>query len=81
MAESGVPPTATAGRRNLGAVKLFAGLDGAERAALEQLCSWRRYRPGERLFERGQLFSTRSKIRAGATNSQITSPRGAVREG
>ena len=40
-------------RRSLAGAKLLRGLDGGARAALEQDCAWRRYRPGERLFERG----------------------------
>lgn len=40
-------------RRSLAGAKLLRGLDGDARAALEQDCAWRRYRPGERLFERG----------------------------
>jgi CRP-like cAMP-binding protein len=39
--------------RNLAGITLLQGLDPEARAALEGLCAWRRYRPGERVFERG----------------------------
>jgi hypothetical protein len=39
-------------RRSLSAMRLLEGLSEAERKALEQQCSWRRYRLGERVFER-----------------------------
>lgn len=41
------------GRRTLDAVVVLEGLAASERAELEAQCIWRRYRPGERLFERG----------------------------
>jgi CRP/FNR family transcriptional regulator, cyclic AMP receptor protein len=43
----------TTDRRSLAGVSLLRDLDGEERAALERQCVWRRYRLGERVFERG----------------------------
>ena len=40
-------------RRTLDGVKLLGSLDAEIRAALEGKCAWRRYRLGERVFERG----------------------------
>ena len=40
-------------RRSLDKVDLLQVLDPAERADLEERCAWRRYRLGERVFERG----------------------------
>ncbi len=76
MVDNSAPPAETPGRRNLGAVKLLAALDGAERAALEQLCTWRRYRPGERLFERGSRGSEVFFVIEGAVNIVSFSPTG-----
>jgi CRP-like cAMP-binding protein len=42
----------TSPRQTLAGVKLLASVDPAERAALEAASVWRRYRPGERVFER-----------------------------
>lgn len=44
-------------RRSVAQIKLFSGLDSDERKALERDCSWRRYRAGERVFERGSQSS------------------------
>lgn len=40
-------------RRTLGGIKLLGSLDAENRGALEGKCAWRRYRLGERVFERG----------------------------
>lgn len=40
-------------RRTLAGVRLLGGLDAEGRAVLERRCLWRRYRSGERVFERG----------------------------
>ena len=40
-------------RRTLDGVKLLGSLDADIRAALASQCAWRRYRLGERVFERG----------------------------
>jgi CRP-like cAMP-binding protein len=40
-------------RRTLVGVTVLARLTATERTELETACIWRRYRPGERLFERG----------------------------
>ncbi len=42
-----------ADRRTLDRVKLLGSLDAEIRAALVDKCTWRRYRLGERVFERG----------------------------
>ena len=76
MVESSAPSSPAPGRRNLGSVKLFAGLDGAELAALEQRCTWRRYRPGERLFERGSRGREVYFVIEGAVNIVSFSPTG-----
>ncbi len=39
-------------RRSIAQVKLFSDLDSEERAALERECTLRRFRVGERVFER-----------------------------
>ena len=40
-------------RRTLDGVAVLEALTATERAELEAACIWRRYRHGERLFERG----------------------------
>ena len=40
-------------RPSLADVDLFKTLDESERARMESRCRWRRYRSGERIFERG----------------------------
>ncbi len=40
-------------RETLRGVQLLASVDDAQRMSLEASCIWRRYRPGERVFERG----------------------------
>jgi CRP/FNR family transcriptional regulator, cyclic AMP receptor protein len=39
--------------RNLASVELLRGISNEDRRALEAQCRWRRYRVGERVFERG----------------------------
>jgi CRP/FNR family transcriptional regulator, cyclic AMP receptor protein len=46
-------PTTTVDRRTLDNIVMLEGLTATERAELEAACIWRRYRHGERLFERG----------------------------
>ncbi len=55
-------------RRSLAQVKLFSDLDSEEREALERDCTWRRYRPGERVFERGSQSSEVFFVIEGAVN-------------
>lgn len=63
-------------RRSLAGVTLFSDLDQAERAALEGLCAWRRYRLGERLFERGSGGREVFFVIEGAVNIVSLSPTG-----
>ena len=63
-------------RRSLAQVKLFSDLEGAERAAVERDCTWRRYRPGERVFERGSQSSEVFFVIEGALNVVSFSPTG-----
>lgn len=55
-------------RRSLARVKLFSHLENAERVAVERDCTWRRYRPGERVFERGSQSSEVFFVIEGALN-------------
>ncbi len=55
-------------RRSLAQVKLFSDLDSEERVALERECTWRRYRTGERVFERGSQSSEVFFVIEGAVN-------------
>jgi CRP-like cAMP-binding protein len=55
MTEPGEQSIAPVNRRTLEGVALLAGLTAKERVELETACVWRRYRPGERLFERGSF--------------------------
>ncbi len=55
-------------RRSLSAMRLLEGLSEAERKALEQQCSWRRYRLGERVFERGSTGDEVFFVVEGAVN-------------
>lgn len=41
------------GGRSLEGVELLDGLDEDERARLAERCRWRRFKPGERVFDRG----------------------------
>lgn len=42
-------------RKTLAEITLLKGLESAERERLEQLCTWRRFRSGERIIDRGSL--------------------------
>jgi CRP-like cAMP-binding protein len=53
MSEPGEQPVVPVDRRTLDGVAVLKGLAASERAELEGACIWRRYRHGERLFERG----------------------------
>lgn len=43
----------SADRRTLSGIRLLSGIDQAVLAGIEERCVWRRYRSGERVFERG----------------------------
>jgi CRP-like cAMP-binding protein len=62
--------------RNLVGITLLRGLDPEARAALEGLCAWRRYRPGERVFERGSAGREVFFVIHGALNVVSFSPLG-----
>lgn len=53
MDEPSEQPIMPVDRRTLGGIAVLQKLTASERAALEAACIWRRYRHGERLFERG----------------------------
>src|SRR5262245_52087936 len=53
MTETREQPAVPFDRRTLAGIAVLSGLTPAERAELEAACTWRRYRHGERLFERG----------------------------
>jgi CRP-like cAMP-binding protein len=53
MNEPSEQPITPVDRRTLDGVAVLKGLTATERAELEAACIWRRYRHGERLFERG----------------------------
>lgn len=40
-------------RRTLSGIRLLSGIDAAMLKDIEERCAWRRYRSGERVFERG----------------------------
>lgn len=63
-------------RRSIARVKLFSDLDSDERKALERDCSWRRYRAGERVFERGSQSSEVFFVVEGTVNIVSFSPTG-----
>ena len=63
-------------RRSLAGVTLFRDFGEAERAALEGRCAWRRYRPGERIFERGSHGREVFFVIEGAVNIVGLSPTG-----
>ncbi len=63
-------------RRSIAQVKLFSDLDSDERKALERDCSWRRYRAGERVFERGSQSSEVFFVVEGTVNIVSFSPTG-----
>ena len=63
-------------RRSLVGVTLLRDLDGEERTALERQCIWRRYRLGERVFERGSDGREVFFIVEGAVNIVSFSPMG-----
>lgn len=56
------------GRPTLAGIKLLQALDDAELAHLEARCRWRRYRAGERVFERGEKTRDVFFITEGRTN-------------
>jgi CRP/FNR family cyclic AMP-dependent transcriptional regulator len=62
--------------RNLAGITLLQGLDPEARAALEGRCAWRRYRPGERVFERGSAGREVFFVIHGALNVVSVSPLG-----
>ena len=68
MTESDEPRNETRERRSLAQVKLFSCLDADAREALERGCAWRRFRAGERVFERGSQSSEVFFIIEGAVN-------------
>ena len=53
MTDSDSPRPKSADRRTLANVALLRSLDETERHGLQDKCAWRRYRAGERVFERG----------------------------
>ena len=61
-------------RRSLAAIWLLEGLGEAERKSLEQQCRWRRYRLGERVFERGSTGDEVFFVVEGAVNIVSLSP-------
>jgi CRP-like cAMP-binding protein len=76
MVESDEPKNEAGGRRSLAGVKLFSSLDADAREALEDACAWRRYRTGERVFERGSQSSEVFFVIEGAVNIVSFSPTG-----
>ena len=76
MAESGEPKNEAGERRSLAGVKLFSCLDADAREGLERECAWRRYRTGERVFERGSQSSEVFFVIEGAVNIVSFSPTG-----
>ena len=76
MAEPGELKNETEERRSLAQVKLFSCLDSDRRKALEHDCVWRRYRAGERVFERGSQSNEVFLIIEGAVNIVSFSPTG-----
>jgi CRP/FNR family cyclic AMP-dependent transcriptional regulator len=68
MMGSGEPKNETGERRSLAEVKLFSCLDANAREAIERECTWRRYRTGERVFERGSQSSEVFFMIEGAVN-------------
>ena len=62
--------------RSLAGITLLQGLDPEARAALEGQCAWRRYRPGERVFERGSAGREVFFLIHGALNVVSVSPLG-----
>ncbi|NIR27734.1 MAG: Crp/Fnr family transcriptional regulator [Gammaproteobacteria bacterium] len=54
--------------RTLAGTRVFADLDEAERRRLEGRCTWRRYRPGETVLERGSESREVLFIVQGAVN-------------
>jgi CRP/FNR family cyclic AMP-dependent transcriptional regulator len=68
MMGSGEPKNEAGDRRNLAGVKLFSCLDADAREAIERECAWRRYRTGERVFERGSQSSEVFFVIEGAVN-------------
>jgi CRP/FNR family cyclic AMP-dependent transcriptional regulator len=63
-------------RRTLEGIRLLAGLEAETRAALQGKCAWRRYRAGERVFERGSEGREVLFVVEGAVNIVSLSPIG-----
>ena len=76
MVEPGEPKNEAGERRSLAGVKLFSCLDADAREGLERECAWRRYRTGERVFERGSQSSEVFFVIEGAVNIVSFSPTG-----
>ena len=70
------PAPGSKDRRDLARVGLMESLDGSERAKLESQCNWRRYRLGERLFERGSAGREVYFVIEGSVNIVSFSPTG-----
>jgi CRP-like cAMP-binding protein len=68
MAESSGSNDQGGERRSLAQVKIFSRIDPKEREALERDSAWRRYRAGERVFERGSESSDVFFVIEGAVN-------------
>ncbi len=68
MAEPAELKKGTGERRSLAQVKLFSCLGDDEREALKRDLTWRRYRAGERVFERGSQSSGVFFVIEGAVN-------------
>jgi CRP/FNR family cyclic AMP-dependent transcriptional regulator len=76
MAKEAAPKTAAGERRSLAQVGLFSSLISEERKGLELACAWRRYRAGERVFERGSRSDEVFFVVEGAVNIVSFSPTG-----
>ena len=76
MAEPDELNEETGERRSLAQVKLFSCLGGDDRDALKRILTWRRYRAGERVFERGSQSSEVFFVIEGAVNVVSFSPTG-----
>jgi CRP-like cAMP-binding protein len=76
MVASVKPTGEGTGRRSLAGVTLLQNLGGDERSALAAQCTWRRYRLGERVFERGGEGREVFFVVEGAVNIVSFSPMG-----
>ena len=76
MSDSDRPASGSTDSRNLAKVGLIEGLDGDERARLENQCNWRRYRLGERVFERDSAGGEVFFVIQGSVNIVSFSPTG-----